>query len=75
MHPALTEAVPPVSAFPVEGSDVANLMRSHDWSSSALGASETWPASLHTVVSQMLASKFPMFAAWGPELAFLYSDG
>ncbi|MEE1613741.1 PAS domain-containing sensor histidine kinase [Microvirga sp. CF3016] len=47
----------------------------HDWSASPLGSPGTWPASLRTVVGLMLTSKFPMFVAWGPELAFLYNDG
>jgi PAS domain S-box-containing protein len=51
------------------------LMRAHDWSSSPLGKPERWPQSLRSVVSLMLTSKFPMFIAWGPELAFLYNDG
>jgi hypothetical protein len=51
------------------------LMRSHDWSASPLGPLETWPQSLRAVVSLLLNSKFPMFIAWGPELAFLYNDG
>ncbi|MEE1655968.1 PAS domain S-box protein [Microvirga sp. CF3062] len=51
------------------------LMRAHDWSSSPLGPPERWPQSLRAVASLMLTSKFPMFVAWGPELAFLYNDG
>ncbi|WP_236552578.1 PAS domain-containing sensor histidine kinase [Belnapia sp. F-4-1] len=51
------------------------LMRSLDWSQSPLGPPEGWPASLRTVVGLMLASRFPMFVAWGPQLGFLYNDG
>ncbi|BDL41881.1 PAS domain-containing sensor histidine kinase [Methylorubrum sp. GM97] len=49
-------------------------MRAHDWSASPLGAPETWPAPLGTVVGLMLGSAFPMFAAWGPSLGYLYND-
>jgi hypothetical protein len=49
-------------------------MRAHNWFSSPLGSPETWPQSLRSVVALMLGSKFPMFAAWGPELTFLYND-
>ena len=49
-------------------------MRAHDWSASPLGAPETWPAPLGTVVALMLGSAFPMFAAWGPSLGYLYND-
>jgi PAS domain S-box-containing protein len=50
------------------------LMREHDWSTSPLGNPETWPQSLRSVVGLLLASKFPMFVAWGPKLGFLYND-
>ncbi len=62
-------------SFLADGGETGALMRSHDWSSSPLGAPETWPQSLRTVVGLMLTSRFPMFVAWGPELAFLYNDG
>src|SRR5215207_4232416 len=57
------------------GGEMGALMRAHDWSTSPLGPPENWPQSLRTVVSLMLTSKFPMFIAWGPHLAFLYNDG
>jgi hypothetical protein len=74
----------PVPCEPENGPDVGflsgggamgALMRAHDWRSSPLGLPETWPQSLRTVVSLLLNSKFPMFVAWGPQLAFLYNDG
>jgi PAS domain S-box-containing protein len=63
------------SSFLSGGGEMGALMRAHDWSSSPLGPTEYWPQSLRTVVSLMLTSKFPMFVAWGPQLAFLYNDG
>jgi signal transduction histidine kinase/CheY-like chemotaxis protein len=56
------------------GGEVGALMRSHDWSRSPLGEPSGWPQALRTVVSLMLNSKFPMFCAWGEQLAFLYND-
>ena len=50
------------------------LMRAHDWSDSPVGPPESMAAVPATVVSLLLNSKFPMFIAWGPELAFLYND-
>ncbi|MBB3020135.1 PAS domain S-box-containing protein [Microvirga lupini] len=61
--------------FLTGGGEMGALMRAHDWSSSPLGPPEHWPQSLRAVVSLMLTSKFPMFVAWGPKLAFLYNDG
>jgi signal transduction histidine kinase/ActR/RegA family two-component response regulator len=59
---------------PAQGGETGALIRAIDWSSSSLGPPELWPQSLHSVVNLMLASKFPMFVAWGPELRFLYND-
>ena len=50
-------------------------IRAHDWSTSPLGDPVNWPQSLRAVVALMINSKYPMFLAWGPELAFLYNDG
>ncbi len=59
----------------LEGSgEVAARLRALDWSRSPLGPPSRWPHALRTVVALMLASKFPMFLAWGRELAFLYND-
>jgi PAS domain S-box-containing protein len=50
-------------------------MRNHDWLRTPLGAPETWPQPLSTLVGVMLGSKQPMFLAWGPERTLLYNDG
>jgi PAS domain S-box-containing protein len=39
-----------------------------------LGAFAEWPPALRTAVNMMLASRFPMFIAWGPDLPYLYND-
>ncbi|HEY5723052.1 MAG TPA: PAS domain S-box protein [Allosphingosinicella sp.] len=61
-------------AFLADGGKMGALFRAHDWSSNPLGPPESWPQALKTAVDIMLSSKFPMFAAWGPELIFLYND-
>ena len=63
------------AGFLAGGGEMGALMRRHDWSASPLGDPAAWPQSLRSVVGLMLESKFPMFVAWGPELAFLYNDG
>jgi PAS domain S-box-containing protein len=72
---SMHDKLPSGSSFLSDGGEMGALMRAHDWSSSPLGPIEHWPQSLRTVVSLMLTSKFPMFVAWGPQLAFLYNDG
>lgn len=56
------------------GGNMGALMRAHDWAASPLGSPETWPESLKAVVALMVSSRYPMFVAWGPSLAFLYND-
>jgi PAS domain S-box-containing protein len=62
-------------AFLTEGGEMGRRIREHDWATSPLGPREQWPQALKTAVGIVLASKFPMFIAWGPELRFLYNDG
>lgn len=62
------------AAFLSGGGQMGERMRANDWSSSPLGWPETWPQALRSVASLMLGSRFPMFAAWGPDLAFVYND-
>jgi PAS domain S-box-containing protein len=56
------------------GGEVGSLMRQVDWSATPLGAVETWPQSLQTVVRILLTSRFAMWMGWGPDLTFLYNE-
>jgi PAS domain S-box-containing protein len=60
--------------FLSDGGEMGARMRELDWSTSPLGLPADWPISLRTAVSLMLSSLYPMFIAWGPDLAFLYND-
>ncbi|MGV3538582.1 MAG: ATP-binding protein [Rufibacter sp.] len=57
------------------GGETGQLIRELDWSRSELGHESTWPQSLKTAVSIMLASKFPMMVHWGKSLIHFYNDG
>ena len=61
--------------FLVGTTQMAQRMRTHDWSAFSLGPPQLWPQSLRSMVHLMLGSAFPMFVAWGPTLALLYNDG
>lgn len=65
---------PDTVTFLANGGEMGILMRAHDWANSPLGEPSTWPQSLRSFVGLILNSKFPMFVAWGTELAFLYND-
>ncbi|MBB2948421.1 PAS domain S-box-containing protein [Actinoplanes lutulentus] len=52
------------------GGDVGRDLAAVDWTQTPLGQPEQWPQSLRTAVSILLASRFPMWMTWGPELTF-----
>lgn len=58
----------------VGSSEMAGLMRSYDWSHSALGSVETWSESLKTGIRIILGSRYPMFIWWGQDLINFYND-
>jgi signal transduction histidine kinase/DNA-binding response OmpR family regulator len=60
--------------FLLGGGEMGERMRSRDWSPTPLGSAENWPSSLKTSLSIMLASRFAMVVAWGPEFRFFYND-
>lgn len=56
------------------GGEMGALMRSIDWSRTAVGAVSSWPQSLRTALSILLETGFPMYIAWGPEFTQFYND-
>lgn len=60
--------------FLAGGGEMGELIRSMDWSQTALGPVENWPQSLRTTVSLCLSSTFPILIAWGPETVQIYND-
>lgn len=56
------------------GGEMGKLIRTKDWSKTAVGNPGNWPQSLRTTLSILLNSKFPMFLFWGPELVCFYND-
>lgn len=64
-----------VESFLRSHTEMGELFRTFDWSSTALGPVSKWPDHLRTAVSLMLNSSFPMFIWWGrEELTNLYND-
>jgi PAS domain S-box-containing protein len=61
--------------FLAGNSEMAALIRSRDWTDSALGPIEQWPQSLRTTVSLCLASNFPINIIWGADNSQIYNDG
>lgn len=53
---------------------MSELTRHYDWARSPVGRPDQWPCSLRTTVNLLLASRFPMFLWWGPQLIQFYND-
>lgn len=58
----------------IGSADLDNLKKVRDWSSTPLGAIETWGPSWRTAVSLGLASQFPTLLWWGPERLLIYNE-
>lgn len=53
---------------------MAKLISSRDWAKTALGPLEDWPENLIQCLDTILASRFPMAIAWGPDMIQFYND-
>lgn len=62
------------SGAPAIGGEVAALVAGLGWRNFPLGPFDAWPPALRTAMNMMLASRFPMFIAWGEDLPYLYND-
>jgi PAS domain S-box-containing protein len=67
-------AVAAVPVWPPQDSLMAGLIRTHEWSSSPLGALATWEDSTKTAVTAMLDSPIASILLLGPELRQVYND-
>ncbi|WP_271300163.1 GAF domain-containing hybrid sensor histidine kinase/response regulator [Sphingomonas sp. CV7422] len=74
-HSALS--IRPVATFDFlnGGGACGELIRERDWSATALGPIDYWPASLRTTVAILLRSPVPIVLLWGPAGVMLYNDG
>ena len=54
--------------------EMADLVRSFDWSATSIGPIESWPEPLLPCVNLLLSSRHPMFLWWGPDLVQFYND-
>jgi hypothetical protein len=53
---------------------IGELMRSIDWSTTPIGAVETWSPALRTMVRMLLVNRFQLFIWWGPRHVRIYTD-
>jgi signal transduction histidine kinase len=55
-------------------SEMARLISEKDWSTTPVGAADTWSPSLRMVLNLLLANRFPLLLWWGPEYVQFYND-
>ena len=53
---------------------MGRLISDFDWSKTPLGPIDSWPQSLRTTVSLVLANRFPMLLWWGKDYICIYND-
>ena len=53
---------------------MGELIITHDWTATPIGAIEEWPHSLRTAVGICVTSRHPMVIWWGPQLVLIYND-
>jgi hypothetical protein len=70
----LMDSGPNILQAPLTLHPVAELLKTVDFARTSLGPPDCWDPSLKSVIALMVDSQFPMFVAWGDELAFLYND-
>jgi signal transduction histidine kinase/ActR/RegA family two-component response regulator len=58
----------------VGNSEMARLMRAHDWAATPLGPPRQWPTTLKVALRLLLTSRFEMWLGWGPDIHFFYND-
>jgi signal transduction histidine kinase/CheY-like chemotaxis protein len=56
------------------GGEMGELMRSIDWSRTAVGPVSGWSEALRTTVGLLLRNRFPMLLWWGPQFIQFYND-
>ncbi|MEX1123288.1 MAG: PAS domain S-box protein [Balneolales bacterium] len=55
-------------------SEMAQLMREHDWTATPLGPVNNWPQSLRSALTICLRSASPILICWGNDYTLLYND-
>ena len=63
-----------VPDWPFADGECAALLRGRNWSATALGPFDGWPAELRATVANLLNSPVAQVVMWGPDHIMLYND-
>ncbi|WP_348532457.1 PAS domain S-box protein [Rhizobium sp. 18065] len=58
-----------------ESGPTGQLVAAFDWSQTAVGAIETWPAAMRSTVLLIMRSPLAIATLWGPDGIMIYNDG
>src|SRR5690606_32020357 len=61
-------------AFLAANGEMAQRIRTHDWSATPLGPPASWPQSLRTALRILLTTRHPAHIFWGERLICFYND-
>ena len=70
-----SDAEQPIVNWLTGGGEMGKLIKSKDWSKTPVGDIDSWPQSLRTMVSLVVASNSPISVIWGPGHVQIYNDG
>lgn len=65
---------PEATIWPRGSSEMARLIRTHEWAATPLGPITAWPQSLRTAVDICLGAAVPSYVWWGPDLIQISND-
>lgn len=74
MSQITNQQAPTALPFLAGGGEMGALIRSKDWSATALGAPQGWPPALKQTVGMLLTTNFPVLICWGEDFIQLYND-
>jgi PAS domain S-box-containing protein len=61
-------------AWPIGGGECGTLIRGKDWSTTSLGAIDTWSVALRTTVANIVNSPVAKVLMWGSDHVMIYND-
>ncbi|MEJ7935601.1 PAS domain S-box protein [Sphingobium sp. AN558] len=61
-------------AFLADGGELADRIARFDWARTSLGAIETWPGEMRTMLGFALRSPTPIITLWGDDGVMIYND-
>ena len=62
------------AGFLQPGGRIGALIAARDWSATSLGALDTWPGAVKSLLASWLDSPQAMFVAWGEDLRFFFNE-